>query len=168
MSESLSKLANALGIYFQPKRPTQSVAIVEPMVTEPMAVPTVVDEIVTYVLPRSLDAVCQKANAQPTAACNTAIQALRQTVQAKLSETHTEVALTLAQSDPTSVHQQVLKAELQRQMEMDASFADRLQALLQQVHEATPALKTALHALHMAPAPTLVAEAERLANQLLV
>jgi hypothetical protein len=172
MVERSSNLADVLNKFFQPKAKGQSQQ--EPSVTDlaenPQTgamVPSLSDAVVAYGLPRSLEGLRQKAGIDITAGSN-AIQAIRQTVEQQLNVAHKEVVLTLAQADPTRLHIQTLKSEVQRQMEADSDFTNQLTALVEEIHTLFPALQVALQESQQGVDETLIADADRLARQLFV
>ncbi|HIK14775.1 MAG TPA: hypothetical protein IGS53_05710 [Leptolyngbyaceae cyanobacterium M33_DOE_097] len=169
MVERLSQLANSFGKYFQPKTPAQNQPSTDrPEVDEATVVrdASVIDAVATYTLPPLVHQLSTRAAVTLSADNQAILQELRQQVASKLKSTHTEVALTLAQADPNPLHLQAYKTEILRQMNQDADFANQVQRLVEQLHENLPALQVALNGTKTPATEKLVADADRLSNQL--
>jgi hypothetical protein len=162
----MALIANMFDRYFPTRVRTQSANASHPE-SNGGAMAEVIDAVVAYILPRPFEQLCQKVDSEAIARCQTDIQTLRQTVQDQLKRTHTDVVLTLAQSDPTNLHLQVLKSSLLRHIKADTQFGDRLVALVDQIHTTAPSLQQAMQAQSglSQPTATLVAEADRLSQQ---
>jgi len=169
MVERLSQLANSFGKYFQAKAPAQNqtsadgTEIAEATVVRDASV---IDAVATYTLPPLVNQLSERAAIALNADNQAILQELRQQVATQLQSTHTEVALTLAQADPNPLHLQAYKTEILRQMNQNADFANQVQGLVEQLHADLPALQVALNGTKTPATEKLVADADRLSNQL--
>lgn len=166
MAERRANLADTLGKYFQPKSRGQSKSLSTEDSQAVDMTTALVDAIVVYVLPRSLEGLRQKAGNVEITATGESIQAIRQTVEQKLKAGHREVLLTLAQADPIELHIQTLRLEVERQIAADPDFATHLATLVNAVHTAVPALQVALHESQVVADEKLIADADRQLRQL--
>jgi hypothetical protein len=105
--------------------------------------------VTTYIIPKALEKLGEKAGETAFAKSGAAIQATRRAVQGKLQSTHTDGVLTIAEADPNEANLKTLETILLAQMQQDPQFAAQLQALIQQIQTESPAAQVVLDAVRI-------------------
>lgn len=104
--------------------------------------------VTTLLLPKVLEkageAIGEKLGEAALEKSGETVQLVRKTVQDKLQTAGTVGLLKRVEEKPTEQNIQVLEGELVNQMEEDRAFADRVQALIQQIQAESPSLQVVL------------------------
>lgn len=98
-----------------------------------------------YLVPKALEKIGETVGVSAVAQSQKSIDALRQKVRGKLKASNTDGILTQAQSNPTESNIQVLETVLLSQLDADASFAQQLQQLMDEIHQQSPQLQSVLN-----------------------
>lgn len=100
--------------------------------------------VTTYILPKALGKIGEKAGEAALAKSGEAIMETRKAVQEKLQAAGTAGLLKRAEDKPTAQNIQILQSELVSQMEEDQEFTTQLQELVTQIQALSPSLQVVL------------------------
>lgn len=105
--------------------------------------------VTTYLIPKALEKIGERTGEAALAQGKKQIEAIQTAVRKKFEATRTEGALELARSQPTETHLAMVESILLNQMQADAQFAQKLEALHQALQAQSPTLQVALDNLQV-------------------